>query len=256
MDAAVSALADEQGALSARLEELDEAGWAAPSRCPGWSVSDVVLHLAQTNEMALASLDDTMDEFLGRMAASVPPTADVDAGAAAMVEVERGAPPADVQARWEEGAAALRARFAAADLGARVTWVAGQLSARTLATTRLAETWIHAGDIAAASGPLPAPTDRLWHISRLAWRTVPYAFVRAGRPAPGPVVFDLVGPSGDAWHFAPEDLDAAPGPVTTVTGDALDLCLVAGQRADAADTGLVAEGPDASDVLALVRTFA
>ena len=256
MDAAVSALADEQGALSARLEELDEAGWAAPSRCPGWSVSDVVLHLAQTNEMALASLDDTMDEFLGRMAASVPPTADVDAGAAAMVEVERGAPPADVQARWEEGAAALRARFAAADLGARVTWVAGQLSARTLATTRLAETWIHAGDIAAASGPLPAPTDRLWHISRLAWRTVPYAFVRAGRPAPGPVVFDLVGPSGDAWRFAPEEADAAAGPVTTVTGDALDLCLVAGQRADAADTGLVAEGPDASDVLALVRTFA
>jgi uncharacterized protein (TIGR03084 family) len=256
MDAAVSALADEQAALSARLDALDEAGWAAPSRCPGWSVSDVVLHLAQTNEMALASLDGTMDEFLGRLAGAVPPTADVDAGAAAMVEVERGAPPAEVQARWDEGAAALRARFAAADLGARVTWVAGQLSARTLASTRLAETWIHAGDVAAASGPLPDPTDRLWHIARLAWRTVPYAFARAGRPAPGPVVFDLVGPSAEAWRFAPDDVDAAAGAVTTVTGDALDLCLVAGQRADAADTGLVAEGPDAPDVLALVRTFA
>ena len=44
--------------------------------------------------------------------------------------------------------------------------------------------------------------------------------------------------------------------MTTVRGDALDLCLVAGQRADAADTGLVAEGPDAEGVLALVRTFA
>ena len=39
-------------------------------------------------------------------------------------------------------------------------------------------------------------------------------------------------------------------------GDAVDLCLVAGQRADAADTGLVAEGPDGAEVLALVRTFA
>ncbi len=257
MDAAVSALADEQAALSARLDGLDEAGWAAPSRCPGWSVSDVVLHLAQTNEMALASLDGTMAEFLGRMAAaSVPQTVDVDAGAAAMVEVERGAPPAEVQARWDEGAAELRARFAAADLGARVDWVVGQLSARTLATTRLAETWIHAGDVAAASGPLPDPTDRLWHIARLAWRTVPYAFARADHPAPGPVVFDLVGPSRDAWRFAPDGVDAASEPVTTVAGDALDLCLVAGQRADAADTGLVAEGPDAADVLALVRTFA
>ena len=119
-----------------------------------------------------------------------------------------------------------------------------------------------AGDVAVASGPLPPPTDRLWHIARLAWRTVPYAFARAGRPAPGPVVFDLVAPSGDGWVFGPEaepgggdpdDLDVA---VTTVSGDALDLCLVAGQRADAADTGLVGTGPDADAVLALVRTFA
>lgn len=257
MDAAVSALADEQAALSDHLDGLDDAGWAAPSRCPGWSVSDVVLHLAQTNEMAAASLDGTMDAFLARTAEGLPPTADVDEAAAALVERERGAPPADVRARWEASAAALRERFAAADLGARVTWVAGELSARTLATTRLAETWIHAGDIAAASGPLPAPTDRLWHIARLAWRTVPYAFARAGRPPPGPVVFDLVGPAGDAWRFAPEGgAVGATGRVTTVTGDAVDLCLVAAQRADAADTGLVADGPDAADVLALVRTFA
>jgi uncharacterized protein (TIGR03084 family) len=257
IDPAVTALVDEQHALDDHLDGLDDRGWEAPSRCAGWSVSDVVLHLAQTNEMAVASLEGTMPQFLERMAEGLPPAADVDAGAAAMVERERGAPPAEVRARWDASVAALRDGFAATDLGARVTWVVGELSVRTLATTRLAETWIHGGDVAVASGPLPAPTDRLWHIARLAWRTVPYAFARAGRPAPGPVVFDLVGPGGAAWRFGADAGDAGgDGPVTTVRGDAVDLCVVAGQRADAADTGLVAEGPDGPEVLALVRTFA
>jgi uncharacterized protein (TIGR03084 family) len=160
-----------------------------------------------------------------------------------------------VAARWQASVAALRDGLAAADLHARVPWVAGELSARTLATTRLAETWIHTGDVAVAFGPPPEPTDRLWHIARLAWRTLPYAFARAGRPAPGPVRFELAAPSGDAWTFEPDDLE--PGaPVTTVTGDAADLCLVAGQRAAAEETGLRADGPDGDAVLALVRTFA
>ena len=206
--------------------------------------------------MAIASLDGTMDGFLGRLAtAGLPATADVDEGAAAMVDLERGAPTADLHARWADGSDALHARFVAADLHDRVTWVAGQLTARTLASTRLAETWIHAGDIVTASEPLPAPTERLWHIARLAWRTVPYAFARAGRPEPGPVTFDLAAPGGDRWVFA-DEATLPETPVTTVRGDALDLCLVAGQRAEAADTGLVAEGPDAEGVLALVRTFA
>ena len=254
MDTVLAALADEQRALSTHLAALDDGGWAAPSRCPGWSVADVVLHLAQTNEMAVASLDGAMDSFLARMTAGLAPTSDVDAAAGAMVERERGAPPAEVRRRWDDGAATLRARLAAADPSTRVTWVAGQLSARTLATTRLAETWIHAGDVVTASGPPPAPTDRLFHIARLAWRTVPYAFSRAGRAAPGPVVFDLTGPRGDRWRFEPEP--APGGTVTTVSGPALELCLVAAQRADAADTALRAEGPDGPEVLALVRTFA
>jgi hypothetical protein len=46
--------------------------------------------------------------------------------------------------------------------------VPGELSARTLATTRLAETWIHAGDVAGALGVTLPPTDRLRPIARLA----------------------------------------------------------------------------------------
>jgi uncharacterized protein (TIGR03084 family) len=125
------------------------------------------------------------------------------------------------------------------------------MAARTLASTRLAETWIHSGDVADGLGVALEPDDRLWHIARLAWRTVPYAFARAGRPPPGPVAFELIAPSGAPWSFAE---DGAPD--TLVRGPALDLCRLAGQRADAAHTSLVAEGPDAAAVLELVRTYA
>ncbi len=43
------ALAERDDELDELLGVLDEASWAGPSRCPGWSISDVVLSLAQTN---------------------------------------------------------------------------------------------------------------------------------------------------------------------------------------------------------------
>jgi uncharacterized protein (TIGR03084 family) len=130
-------------------------------------------------------------------------------------------------------------------------WVAGELSSRTLATTRLAETWIHTGDVAAGLGVDVPPTDRLWHVTRLAWRTLPYAFAGAGRALAGPVAFELVGPSGAAWDFVPDD-----EALTVIRGDGTDLCLVAARRADPSEVDLRGEGPDAEAVLQLVRTFA
>jgi uncharacterized protein (TIGR03084 family) len=251
MDRVVAALEDQQVELTQLVAGLDEAGWQAPSRCEGWSVADVLLHLAQTNEMALASLEHRLPAFLDAAYAGLPPGSSVDEGAALLVDRERGAPPAEVLARWQGGAAALLAAFEAADLRERVTWVAGDLTARTLATTRLAETWIHTGDIAAGLGVELVPTDRLWHVARLAWRTLPYAFAQAGRALSGPVRFELRAPSGDTWVFSGDD-----EPLTTLSGDAAELCLVAGRRLVGAESRLRAEGPDADAVLDLVRTFA
>lgn len=251
MDKVVAALAAQQDELTGIVASLDEAGWQHPSRCDGWSVADVVLHLAQTNEMALASLQGRFAEAVEALTAGVGPAASVDDGAALMVARERGEPGPAVQARWQQGADALRHELSEADPGRRVTWVAGELSVRTLATTRLAETWIHTGDVALPLGFDVAVDDRLWHIARLAWRTLPYAFATAGYEPAGPVAFELDAPGGETWHFA-GDADAP----TRIAGPALDLCTVAGQRARAADTGLRGEGPDAAAVLDLVRTFA
>jgi uncharacterized protein (TIGR03084 family) len=252
MDDIVDALAAQQAELTGLLTPLDAEGWARPSPCEGWDVADVVLHLVQTNEMAVGSAEDRLDDVLAELLADAPPAADVDEGAAAMVEIDpgRGEGPA-VLARWQAGADALTTRLRAGDPSRRVTWVAGTLSLRTLATTRLAETWIHTGDVAEALGRALEPTDRLEHIARLAWRTLPYAFQRAGRTLSGPVAFHLAGPDGQAWSFLPDD-----DPVTVVRGAAAELCAVAGRRVDPAATELIAYGADGDAVLELVRTYA
>lgn len=178
----------------------------------------------------------------------------VDAAAAHAVEDQRGGDPAALHRRWRDSAETLSARLAECEPGQRLRWVAGVLSARTLATTRLSETWIHTGDIATAVDVDLPDTDRLWHIARLAWRTIPYAFRRAGRPEPGPVALDLHAPDGSTWSFV--DLSGEGEPAVTVRGPAVEFCLVAARRVDPARTWLFAEGADGEAVLELVRTYA
>lgn len=261
----VAALAEQHAELAALLADLGPGDWGRSSPCDGWDVADVVLHLAQTDEMAASSLRGRFDEVIGRLTADLPPAGSVDDGAGLMVTHQRDIGPEAIHARWLAASADLRAAIDATDLHARVTWVAGQLAARTLVTTRLAETWIHTGDVGEALGVPIAATDRLWHIARLAWRTLPYAFAGDGRSLTGPVVFDLRGPTGDRWLFAETSggIGTDTGGdgstvdrITTVTGDAVDLCRVAARRADPAGTSLVAVGPDAGRVLRLVRTYA
>ena len=236
----VAALEAQQAELTSLL--TDDA-WDRPSRCAGWSVADVVLHLAQTNEMAQSSIDGTFGEW----AKGFPTSArDVDEGADLMVERERGGPIDELRGRWLDGAARMCASFRAKDPSARVQWVAGTMAARTLATTRLAETWIHTNDIASV-----APTPRLEHIARLAWRTIPHAFGCEGLEPPGPTAFRLAAPGGGRWTFEP-DVD----PVNVIEGDGVELCEVASRRVPVRDTSLRATGPDAERVLELVRTWA
>jgi uncharacterized protein (TIGR03084 family) len=251
MDDVVSALADQQAELSALLAGRPEADWRKATRCEGWDVSDVVLHLAQSDEIAMASATGRFAEAVAELADGVERTGSVDDGVARLVERERGLPPSEVLERWSAGASRLLGVFDAMNLSTRVHWVAGELAARTLVTTRMTETWIHTGDVADAFGVILPVTDRLRLIARLAWRTLPYAFSSAGLTMTGPVAFRLVSPDGEPWDFVPEE-----PPATTITGPAVELCAVAARRVDASATSLGGEGPDADDVLALVRTYA
>jgi len=251
MQAILNALEEQHAELNALLDRLDDADWQRPTRCEGWTIADVVLHLAQTDELALASAQGHFADGLDMLAGGLDPQRSVDDGAAAMVARERGLPNAALLERWRTGAAALREALAVTDPHRRVDWVAGQLSTRTLATTRLAECWIHTSDVATALDVELEPTDRLEHIARLAWRTLRYAFARDGRELTGPVAFELRAPTGKRWHFVTDTQ-----PTTVIEGAGAELCLVAARRVAAEHTSLCGVGPDAQTVLQLVRTYA
>ena len=245
------ALTEQQAETAILLDGVTIAEAGNATRCIGWSVADVLLHLAQSDEMAIASLTDGFGVVAVDNTSGWGGGTSVDESVALMLERERGVPFEDVLNRWRMTAARLVAVLGGMDLSTRVPWVAGNLSARTLATTRLAETWIHTEDIADAVGVELVPSDRLKLIARLAWRTLPYAFHSSGLTMTGPVAFRLIGPSGEQWEFVPDQPE-----VTTISGSAVDLCALAARRIDPAATALAGQGPDVADVLALVRTYA
>ena len=236
----------EQDRLEAILDGLDDAAWRSPSAAEGWSVCDVVLHLAQSNEATLASAAG--DDSFGRLRNQPNQPAGVDDAAEQLVRAER-AEPAAVFDRWRAASRAALAALRRLDPQQRLRWVAGSLKPGTLATTRLAEQWAHGLDI---TGPLGIPfpdTDRLRHIAWLAHGTLPYAFALAGDD-PHDVYCQLTGPAGETWRYGP------PGADSAITGSAGAFCRVGAQRLAPEDSGLVATGPHGEAALGVLRTYA
>jgi uncharacterized protein (TIGR03084 family) len=233
----------EQERLEAILDGLDDAAWRSPSGAAGWSVADVVLHLAQTEDAVVwsAAGGDRSDSAWSE-------SSGVDDAAERMVQGER-AEPAVVFERWKAGRRAALAALRGADPQQPIPWVTNSLKPATLATTRLAEHWAHGLDI---TGPLGAPfpdTDRLRHIAWLAHGTLPYAFALVGQEA-HPVFCELTGPAGDTWRYGPTGADS------TIAGPAAAFCRVGAQRLAPEDSGLVATGPYGDAALRVLRTYA
>jgi uncharacterized protein (TIGR03084 family) len=253
MDDVMKALRDQVQELMSIVRGLGEDQLALSSACEGWSVSDVLLHLAQTNEMAAASARGQLADAGGGWTGSNRAVrTDVDDIAAQAVEGERGASGSDVRTRWVKSGGDMVDALQACDPATRVLWVAGDMAPRTLATTRLAETWIHTGDVCIGLGVEQPKSDRIWHIARLVYRTLPYSFLRAGVEATGAVRFELTSATDESavWSFGDENA------ATVIAGDAVDLCRVAGQREEPMETSLRGSGPDAAAVLRFMRTFA
>lgn len=228
--------------LDAVLATLTPDQWSHPSAADGWRVSDVVLHLAQTEELAAASIAG-QDALFNRA------HGEVDAMADQFVAAERDTGHADVLARWRQAAFAIPASLRAQPKGSRLPWVAGTLSPATLATTRIAEHWAHAYDITAPLG-IPYPdTARLRHIAWLGHRTLPYAFAVEGIEG-GAVRAELTAPGGEVWHFGDPDAPSA------ITGPAAEFCRVGARRLAAADSTLKATGPYGPQALAVLRNYA
>jgi len=244
IDDVLEDLVDEYERLESILESLSDAQWRSPSDAAGWTVTDVMIHLAQTEEAVVATTSRPNEpNRLDRGAGTLDDWVD------AQVAAERDEP-AVVFARWKAARRASVDALRAADPDARYAWAHTPLKPRTLATTRLAEHWAHALDVTVPFDiPLP-DTDRLRHIAWLGHSTLPYGFAFHGQEA-HPVRAVLIAPeSRTEWSFGPPDADS------TISGPAGAFCRVGAQRLRPDESGLVTAGPHAADALRVLRNYA
>ncbi|NUK03112.1 TIGR03084 family protein [Streptomyces lunaelactis] len=240
-------LRSESDELDRLVGELDEKGWARATPAPGWTVAHQIAHLTWTDAAALLAVTDP-----GAFAAEVEkalaaPDSFVDEGA----ETGAALPPAALLTRWRDGRERLRRALRETPPGARFPWYGPPMSATSMATARLMETWAHGQDIADALGAVREPTARLRHVAFIGVRARDFAYQVHGLTPPAePFRVELTGPAGELWAYGPEDAGQR------VTGPALDFCLLVTQRAHRDDLAVRAEGADADRWLEIAQAFA
>jgi uncharacterized protein (TIGR03084 family) len=249
----LSALLADLRAESADLDRLvaglDPAAWATPTPAAGWTVAHQIAHLAWTDASALQAVTDP-DSFVAAVTAVVA-EGRIDGYVDAAADEGARQAPATLLSSWRTARDDLAAALSTVSAGTKIPWYGPPMSAASLATARLMETWAHGEDVAAALGVTRTPTDRLRHVAYLGVRTRAFAFLSRGLPAPDTEVrVELTAPDGALWTFGPED---APD---RVTGPGLDFCLLVTRRRHRADLALVTAGPDADRWLDLAQAFA
>ena len=238
-------LAAEGDRLDALVSGLDDAGWHTPTPAAGWDVADQVAHLAWTDGVATKAATDkeAWDEVV--LGAIADPEGFVAAEAHAL------AAEPDLLARWRSARSNLHAALAAYPRDEKMPWFGPPMSATSVATARLMETWAHSLDVHEGLGAPVEDTDRIRHVAHLGVRTRTFAFGVHGLDAPTEEFrIDLVSPSGDVWSWGPDDARQ------TLTGSAGDFCRLVTQRVHRGDTDLVATGPDVDRWLDIAQAFA
>jgi uncharacterized protein (TIGR03084 family) len=247
LDGVLADLAAEGGRLESLVAAQPDEDWRTPTPSPGWDVATQVAHLAWTDEAAVTAATDRSRWDALVMEALTDVERVVDRAALTGGEVA----PADLLARWRTAREDLAAALRGYPSGERMPWFGPPMSATSMATARLMETWAHSLDVHQALDVEPEITDRIRHVAHLGVRTRTYAFSVHGLEAPDTEVrVSLTAPSGDLWAWGPEDASQ------TVTGTAYDFCLLMTQRVNRADTSLVAVGRDANTWLEIAQCFA
>lgn len=241
-------LRDESDALDALVSALDPDGWAQPTPAPGWTIAHQIAHLWWTDRAALTSITD--EAAFGDMltAANADPLGFVDK---ATEELTAGTPPDVLLAQWRQTRGRLHDELHGVAEGRKLLWFGPPMSAASMATARLMETWAHGLDVADALGVAVPPTGRLKSIAHLGVRTRDFAFSVHGLTPPAePFRVELTAPDGGLWVWGPEDA------AQRVTGSAVDFCYLVTQRRPRAELDVVADGADAERWLGIAQAFA
>jgi uncharacterized protein (TIGR03084 family) len=240
----LSAECDELDALVSGIGEMD---WFEDTPAPGWTIATQVAHLAWTDDAAHLAITDPPAFQTELQKALEDIEHFVDNGAFERAEQA----PEEILKGWRAGRAQLRDALLSVPDGTKIAWFGPPMSAPSMATARLMETFAHGQDIRDTLGVARVPSPRLRSIAHIGVRTRDFAFLINDKPVPSEEFrIELTAPDGSLWTWGPEDA------AQRVTGPALDFCLRVTQRRNRADLQLVATGPDANTWLDIAQAFA
>jgi uncharacterized protein (TIGR03084 family) len=243
----VADLRAESDELDALVAPLAADRWAASTPAAGWTIAHQIGHLLWTDRVALTAVTDE-PAFAGLLdMAAANPIGFVDAGADELATTA----PAELLTDWRQTRARLHDALLTVPDGRKLPWFGPPMSAASMATARMMETWAHGLDVADTLGVKRPPTARLRSVAHIGVRARDYAFAVNGLPAPTePFLVELRAPDGSTWSWGPPDASQR------VTGDAEDFCCLVTQRRALRDLDLAAEGNDAQRWLQIAQAFA
>ena len=243
-------LAAEHDDLDHIVGGLNDSEWLTPTPSPGWSVRDQISHLWFFDQRALMALTNPQ-AFAADMLWLV-----ANGGTGASVAPGRSIEPEELLTRWREDRQRLLAAATDVDPSTRVPWYGPAMAARSFITARLMETWAHGQDIVDAMGVARIPTERLRHVAHISVRSRPFSYAVHSMVMPTvDVVVRLTGPHGEQWSWGDSD-GGERAPANSVSGSALDFCLVATQRRHVSDTHVDVVGDAATEWMAIAQAFA
>ncbi|MGH3967224.1 MAG: TIGR03084 family metal-binding protein [Mycobacterium sp.] len=247
LDSIIADLRAESDELDTLVAQLSPERWAEPTPAAGWTIAHQIGHLLWTDRVAFTAVVDEphFAELLDAAAAN--PSGFVDAGAdelAAML-------PPELLADWRSTRLRLHDALLTVPDGRKLPWFGPPMSAASMATARLMETWAHGLDVADALDVRRPATARLRSIAHIGVRTRDYAFVINGLTPPAePFFVELRAPAGETWSWG------TPDAAQRITGSAEDFCALVTQRRPLSALDIAAHGEDAQRWLGIAQAFA
>lgn len=238
----LSDLVAEQQFLDQSLQRIPIKVWDMITPNKPWTVRDTIAHLADFEELGADSIagGDRIREWQN--------APDVDAMKKAAIKQGREMRPQDVIEWWRGGRARVVEPLSHMSGDDRIEWIAGDMSARTFATSRLMETWMHGLDVYSTLGLEVEDTPRIRHIGWLGWKTLPYAFKQAGEDYE-PIRVEVIGPGYAKWVYGPDDTDQL------IKGSASDWARIVVRRIKPKDTRLKVSGEYAEKALKVAKVW-
>ncbi len=238
----LSDLVAEQQFLDQSLQRIPIKVWDFKTPNKPWTVRDTIAHLADFEELGADAISG------GERVREWQNISELEASKKKAIKRGRAMRPQDVIEWWRGGRAKVVEPLSHMSGEDRINWIAGDMSARTFATFRLMETWMHGLDIYATLGIEVEDTPRIRHICWLGWKTLPYAFKEAGEDYE-PVRVELIGPGYSRWIYGPENTDQL------IKGSASDWARIVVHRAKPKDTRLKVTGEHAETAIQVARAY-